>query len=460
MSQQPGSVCPRCFQPLGGDRYCRYCGYDSYSIPNIKSVSLPLFSRIGGRYVLGAVLGAGGFGVTYAALDTANGCRVAVKEYYPLDLAERDSASGYLSSRKNPTEFEAGLTRFAEEAEALRALTRSPYIVYFTDLVRENGTAYLVMEFIEGKNLRDYAKQQGGRLPFHTAYNCLTNIALALADVHTRGILHRDISPENILLQNDGECKLIDFGAARTSSHKAASNTVFLKPGYAPPEQYQVAGNQGPWTDVYALACTFYRLVTGMPVPDAQQRVNGAPVPAIHTLVNHVPLHVSLAIEKAMNLRESDRFPNMHAFIGEIIAYNEDHSTKKSTMGRTGSMTSRFLDFFYELGNKQQNPEVTIVGGPYAGSSITLTDGIPLLIGRLSPTCGLIAGSDPRISRIHCKLTYYKSAGYVVLEDTSSNGTYLPESGYRMYQGETLRLEYTTLLQLATSDSIIKVVMK
>lgn len=460
MSYQPGTVCPRCFGQLAGNRYCHYCGHDSFSHPQIKSTPLPPFTRIGGRYLLGTVLGAGGFGVTYAALDTATGSRIAVKEYYPLDLSVRDTASGQLYSSKNPAEFETGLNRFAEEAEALRALSRSPYIVYFTDLVRENGTAYLVMEFIEGKNLRDFANEYGGRVPFQIAYSCLTSIALALADVHTRGILHRDISPENILLQADGECKLIDFGAARTGfSPLPKSGTVFLKPGYAPPEQYHADGNQGPWTDVYALACTFYRLVTGLAVPDAMERTKGVPVPAIHTLVSDVPLHVSFAIEKAMNLRVEDRFPNMHAFIGEIIAYNDDHSTRKSTtVGKNSG--SRFLDFFYELGNKQKNPEVIIVGGPYTGAGITLTDGIPLLIGRLSPTCGLIAGSDPRISRIHCKLTYYKSAGYVVLEDTSSNGTYLPESGYRMHKGETLRLEYTTLLQLATSDSMIKVVMK
>jgi len=233
---------------------------------------------LAGKYLVGRVLGQGGFGITYIGWDIPANKKRAIKEYFPSDSVTRQGDRYTVmphSSQGVPQLFAQGRDKFYSEAQNLARFDQAPDIVSVTDFFQENGTAYIVMEFIEGQTLKQYLNSLGRPLELADALALLAPVARSLEQVHTAGLIHRDVSPDNIMLTTDGTAKLLDFGAARGFSLQGArTNTVNVKMGYAPDEQYRTHGNQGPWTDVYALAATIYRAVTGV-VPT--QAIDRAP---------------------------------------------------------------------------------------------------------------------------------------------------------------------------------------
>ena len=266
---------------------------------------------LAGKYLVGPVLGEGGFGITYAGYDLNMETRIAIKEYFPVELVTRDTTRGVstsgggsdrvisLSGEKSKT-YQQGLKKYVDEARNVSQFAGIPGIVSVKDFFYENDTAYIVMEYIEGVSLKEYLKQKGGRLPEEEALAILRPVLEALEKVHAAGIVHRDISPDNIMLTftekreteqssafhdasaplpaavygNISAVKLIDFGAARmTSKNDQKSLTIILKHGYAPEEQYRSHGEQGPWTDVYALCAVLYRMLTGKVPEPAMDRL-------------------------------------------------------------------------------------------------------------------------------------------------------------------------------------------
>ena len=225
---------------------------------------LPIGHILKERYYVGHALGYGGFGVTYAAFDTILQTRVAIKEYLPNEFATRmpGLASVSIYEDEKQIQYKKGLDGFVNEARKLAKFSDHPGIVSVTDFFEENYTAYLVMEYIEGKTIKEYLlEKEGGRIPFDEALSLMMPIMDTLCEVHKSGMIHRDISPDNIIISNDGDVKLIDFGAARYAmTGKTKSLSVILKPGYAPEEQYRSNGEQGPWSDVYAVGATLYRM--------------------------------------------------------------------------------------------------------------------------------------------------------------------------------------------------------
>ncbi|PGH53758.1 serine/threonine protein kinase [Azospirillum palustre] len=284
---KPG-LCPSCYTTQGTAQRgaqgsagtCAACGFPEKS-DNRPGVHLVPGMLLHGRYRAGRVLGQGGFGATYLGWDDRLQVKVAIKEYYPANLIARIPNSAAVSpfSDEHAETFAAGLEKFLEEARTLARLRDVREIVGVQDFFEENGTAYLVMELLEGRTMKKYLVDSGGRIDVKRTLAVVMPIAKALQAIHDQGLIHRDISPDNIFLTNGGDRKLLDFGAARQTARPGAGMTVILKPGYAPPEQYSNEGRQGPWSDVYALCATIYLALTGRTPPDATARFMNDKVP-------------------------------------------------------------------------------------------------------------------------------------------------------------------------------------
>ena len=227
-----------------------------------------------GKYELQAVLGQGGFGITYKAWDGELNRAVAIKEYLPSDVAVRiDGSTVRARSRNDQDSFQWGLERFLDEARALARFDHSGAVVRVYDYMQANGTAYMVMALVEGEPLSALYRREAP-LPEERLKSIVLPVLEGLEDVHRAGFLHRDIKPANILIRANGQPVLIDFGAARQAlGEKSRSITSVFTPGYAPFEQYTSSGKQGPWTDIYALAATLYHGVTGKVPPQATDRI-------------------------------------------------------------------------------------------------------------------------------------------------------------------------------------------
>jgi len=205
-------------------------------------------------YRIKSMLGAGGFGITYLAEQTSIGRNVAIKEYLPAGIAARarDDVSVEPVSDEDRADYEYGLGKFREEAKTLVTFDH-PNIVTVHDYKEANGTAYLVMQYVEGETLQAILKRDK-TLPENEIREILDPILDGLDHVHKAEFLHRDIKPDNIVIRKDGVPILIDFGAARLAlGEKSKSLTAIVTPGYAPFEQYASRGNQGPWSDIYAM---------------------------------------------------------------------------------------------------------------------------------------------------------------------------------------------------------------
>ena len=265
--------CTYCLNPLEREASCPVCGRSEGAYAPLPH-HLPPGTMLLGRYLIGRVLGEGGFGITYIGLDLRLELRVAIKEYFPTDRVTRMSQVSLCVTQLMGAEddgFQRGKERFLYEARTLARMEKQPEIVTVRDYFEENGTAYIVMEYVEGTTFKSWVKQNGGRIPPEELFSTIEPLFGALDAVHRSGLIHRDISPDNLMLEN-GMVRLLDFGCARESAGGTKTMTVALKHGFAPVEQYQYKG-QGPWTDVYSLAATIYYCLTGETPPQALDRM-------------------------------------------------------------------------------------------------------------------------------------------------------------------------------------------
>ena len=304
---------------------CPHCGYIEGTKAE-ESIHMEPGTLLIDRYLIGKVLGYGGFGVTYLAWDKLLEQKVAIKEYLPSEFSTRmpgEAAVTIFSGDRNE-QFAEGLNKFVEEAKRLSKFQNEQGIVKIFDSFCANDTAYIVMEYLDGETLESYLAREG-KVSEDQAVEMLIPILNSLQVVHKEGILHRDIAPENIFITKDGCVKLIDFGASRyaTTSH-SRSLTVIIKPGYSPEEQYRSRGDQGPHTDIYALAATIYKMVTGITPPDALERRASIEkkkkdlLKDIHKVNKGVSRNVENAILNAMNVQIEDRTSNIESFVDEL----------------------------------------------------------------------------------------------------------------------------------------------
>ena len=314
-------LCMGCMAERGDIERCPHCGWVEGTAPE-SPLHLPPRTILNEKYLLGRVLGQGGFGITYLGWDINLNLKLAIKEYMPQDLASRAAGQSQIAAYTGTMsgQFDYGLEKFLQEARTLAQFDGHPNIVSVRDFFKANGTAYIVMSFLDGVDLKEFVEAQGGRLPYEKALSLIMPVLDALNEVHAANILHRDISPDNIFIKRNGQVLLIDFGAARQAiSAKGHSMSIILKPGFAPEEQYRSKGVQGPWTDLYAVAATMYRVTTGQMPPESLDRL------AQDTLVPPSQLGVNLganaeqALLRAMAIRAEDRFQRVRDFQDALL---------------------------------------------------------------------------------------------------------------------------------------------
>ncbi len=305
-----------------------WSGYDLNSKKQ-NTRCLAVNTILEGKYLVGPVIGQGGFGITYVGFDLNMESKIAIKEYFPVELVSRDTTTMHgdrvlsLSGEKSVT-YKQGLNKYVAEAQNVSQFSEIPGVVSVKDFFYANETAYIVMEFIDGISLKDYLKEKGGRLTEEETLKIMKPVLEALVQVHKSGIIHRDISPDNIMLTfKDGNThtqiesvKLIDFGAARmTAKNDQKSLTIILKHGYAPEEQYRTHGEQGSWTDVYALCAVLYRMLTGeTPVP-AMDRMFQDELKNFDKFNTKVSENTVAAILKGLAVKKDDRIQNVQELI-------------------------------------------------------------------------------------------------------------------------------------------------
>lgn len=329
----PDRLCMGCMEELAQPAArCPRCGFDERKYERPDN-SLPLREILHGKYLIGSVIGCGGFGITYIGWDFYQCKKVCIKEYFPKMIAARNPKAQSYSElisvsvlysttmyTHNPTQVQhayvQGLKHYIEEARNLSRFYLMPGIVSVRDFFYGNNTAYIVMEYIDGIDMRKYIKALNRGLTPKELFPLLRDVFKALHEVHKVGIIHRDISPDNIMLTRDYKAKLIDFGAARDFAVR--NGPVLLKHGYAPIEQYYRDGKQGPWTDVYSMCASIYYLLTGVRIPDAGERQKQDTLQGLQAMGVPVSEEQDRAVMKGLHIEAEERYPAVAALYRDL----------------------------------------------------------------------------------------------------------------------------------------------
>ena len=315
--------CLGCMKMKNQSPVCEHCGFNE-NIPNFPH-QLPLDTLLRGQYRVGKVLGQGGFGITYMGWDENLDVPIAIKEYFPNGFVNRECTHSLsvTCGDSNRQLFYHNRERFIREARALAKLRDVPGIVRIHNFFQENDTAYIVMEYVEGIDLKRYIRMRNRTLTASEALNILKPVMEALSHVHEAGLVHRDITPDNIMILPDGSAKLLDFGAVRevldadADKQLSQATEAILKQGFAPMEQYQNKGSLGPWTDVYALCATMYYCITGRVPPDAPARLLDNK-PLDWNLVPGLNQQQIAALERGMAILPKQRTASVAQLLNEL----------------------------------------------------------------------------------------------------------------------------------------------
>lgn len=454
------NVCPNCFeQLLPGATMCSKCTFDKGKYTH-NSTALPLYTMLNDQYLIGRVLGQGGFGITYKALDTLDNKIVAVKEYMPSEYSERvgKNVSPLKDDAKAMRVFEHGKSSYIDEIRTLHQFKNSDGIVKIYTHFQENNTAYLVMEYLDGRNLKSFVKNKGGSISSKLAGGIIIKAAAALEKVHSANVLHRDISPENIfIMRNDVDVKLIDFGAARRNVEDSdQEKSVLLKPGFAPPEQYSKKGNQGTWTDVYALAASLYYLVSGVIPTDSMSRMQHDDVKSLDKICSDVNPAMATAVTHAMEIDYTKRTRTCTEFIKELRQTGWDDSTKIGP-----------APIFISKPPVQPPPpppppqrrqiicNVKCVSGMFNGRQANFYPGNRITVGRLSECNALVPSNEMIISKQHCIIEYNPQVNAFYVTDISTNGTFT-QNGKRLQRNRREQVAPGSILYLSREYIIIQ----
>ncbi len=321
--------CYGCMKLKSPGDVCEHCGYDQRqgNAPH----QLPAGTVLKEQYLLGKVLGQGGFGITYLGWDLYLDIPVAVKEYYPTGTVMRESSMSMdvvSCGDEASVRFRNNKERFLREAKMLARFSQVPEIVQVRNFFLANNTAYIVMEYVDGITLKQYVRDNGGKLSIEKTLAILNPMIQTMSRIHKAGIVHRDISPDNVMMLPDGTAKLLDFGAVRdvgdvkVDKNLTKSTEAILKPGYAPIEQYLAHGNLGPWTDVYAMCATIFFCLTGKVPPAAPERVLGDEELDLEKELPALTPKQRAALKHGLNIRAEARTASMEELHQELFDGN------------------------------------------------------------------------------------------------------------------------------------------
>ena len=302
---------------------CPVCGFIERDFVPEKH-HLPPRTILKGQYLVGCALGEGGFGITYIGWDLFLHMPVAIKEYFPSGVVIRDQGQHTVNvfAGKDEQSFLLGRDRFFREAQKVARFDNNPGVVSVKNCFLENGTAYIIMEYISGINLGTYAAQRGGKLGFQETLQLLKTPIQTLEELHRYSTYHRDISPENLMLSKTGTVKLIDFGSAMESDSEKKTRVLMVRSGYSPVEMYSSTGKDGPYSDVYSMAATIYKLITGVTPPAATERLNADSLVRPTMLgVKEISQEQEAALMKGMAVQLNDRYQTMAEFFHDLYGY-------------------------------------------------------------------------------------------------------------------------------------------
>lgn len=426
-------LCPNCFTETNSN-ICDNCNYNTKAENQIQK-ALPYFTVLNSRYQIGRVLGKGGFGITYIAKDLYTNQIVAVKECVPDAYVSRKGK--YLIANPNSSqEFDECIRCFNNEKATLKMLSGTPGVVGFIDEFSENNTEYFVMEFIEGVTLKRLTTKNGGTIPFGSSMYIFLLVGSILMSIHSSGVIHRDISPENIMISSSGDIVIIDFGAAKNRFSSYVDKTAFLKHGFAPPEQYEINGKHGEWTDIYALGATFYTIVSGQPLIDSQVRKEGDTMRSLYQLDCGMPKDLSDFIDKALALNIYDRYNSVVDFFEDMERYSSyaDDGIDSSLMQIVNMYhisEVRKTNTGRSVYSSVLNPCVQVLSGFSADTKIKIPEYGFISIGKDPSVVDLALVDSNCISKRHCIVGYDRSKNRFIVIDRSTNGT-LFSNGVRM----------------------------
>ncbi len=321
---QYNNLCLNCFcEKKPNEVKCSKCGF-SMAAYKPRGNCLAPGTLLYQNYIVGLPLGIGGFGITYKCFDISVGGICAVKEFMPNKAVYRGNGRSHIQVLAEKVGlFQYGIKRFREEAEILKQFNHQS-IVNVYDSFAANGTAYYVMEYCDGVDFRRYTKGFTRTLTADEAMRYMRQMLEALKVIHSHGILHRDIAPDNIYITKNNHIKILDFGSARYEIEQNERNlSMIVKAGYAPVEQYGTSVKQGAYSDIYSLGATFYHLLAGKPPIQSIDRITNDTLVPIRKIRSDLPRRLTEAVDKAMAVQIRNRFENvdqMYKYIYEPSA--------------------------------------------------------------------------------------------------------------------------------------------
>lgn len=319
-----------------GSGVCPYCGY-SPDTPFMPSY-LPPGTYLNDRYVVGRLLRYNGEGADYIGYDTGTGTKVTIREYMPDTLCSRTKESTVLSVKQNcVAQYKAFMSEFVELNKMLAKMRTLSHINPAIDMFGDNNTGYVVFRYIEGVNLSKFLKEHAGELTWEEVKKLFPPIFTTLSLVHNAGLVHRGIAPENIIVTEKNELKLIGFciADARTANTELAGE---IYPGFAAPEQYSSSNWQGTWTDVYGICALLYRILTGTAPTDAMERVANDTLVEPRALNGNIPVNVSKVIMNGMCLSGEMRIQTVTELVTQLFEEPDFNKTKSQNATQTISI--------------------------------------------------------------------------------------------------------------------------